>query len=300
MNSVTLKHLQTYLAVVEAGSFHKAAEKLHLSQPAITLHIKQIELAVGVPLLDRTTRRVSVTNAGHRFRARAEQAVAELNSIVLELRDEAALRRGRISIACVPTIASRVLPKALRQFEKRYSGITVKVYDVVADQIFTHLIESQVDFGIGPRPLNRSEFKFLPVARDPYVVVLSRRHPWAAKQSIPLALLANATDFLALLPGSNVRETLESAMASHSLKLTPKYEVQHHYTLGGMVEAGLGITALPSMSFSMLSQPMLRTLPITKSSITREVGIITLKGKQPSASCAAFIEVFQTAVTKGL
>ncbi len=299
MNAVTLKHLQTYLAVVEAGSFHKAAEKLHLSQPAVTLHIKQIERAVGVPLLDRTTRRMSVTNAGHRFRARAEQAMAELNSVVLELRDEAALRRGRISIACVPTIASRLLPKALRQFEQKYSGITVKIYDVVAEQIFTHLLEGQVDFGIGPRPLDRSEFNFLPVAKDPYVAILSRRHPWATKKSIPLALLANGTDFLTLLPGSNVRETLEAAMASHSLKLTPKYEVKHHYTLGGMVEAGLGITALPSMSFSMLSQPMLRTLPIAKPSITREVGIITLKGKKTSTSSAAFIEEFQGAVAKG-
>jgi LysR family carnitine catabolism transcriptional activator len=127
------------------------------------------------------------------------------------------------------------------------------------------------------------------------VAVIPRKHPWAVKKSISLAALAKA-DFLALLPGSNVRETLDAAMASQSLKLVPKYEVQHHYTLGGMVEAGLGVTALPSMSVSMLSQPMLRTLPITKSTVIREVGIIKLRGKKLSPASRAFIEVFASVV----
>jgi LysR family carnitine catabolism transcriptional activator len=90
-----------------------------------------------------------------------------------------------------------------------------------------------------------------------------------------------------------VRDTLEAAMAAESLKLTPKYEVQHHYTLGGMVEAGLGVTALPSMSISMLSQPMLRTLPITHPSVVREIGIVKLRGKNLSPAAIAFIRVFK-------
>ena len=297
MNKISIKHLQTYLAVVEAGSFRDASEKLHLSQPAVTLHIKQLELAVGVPLLSRTTRRMSVTLPGNKFRVRAEQALAELNSVVLELRDEAALKRGRISVACVPTIAARLLPKALGRFEQKYPGITVKIHDVVAEQLFFQLTERQVDIGIGPRPLGRSEFDFQAVTKDPYVAVISRTHAWAARKSISLAALAKA-DFLALLPGSNVRETLEAAITSQSLKLIPKYEVQHHYTLGGMVEAGLGVTALPSMAVSMLSQPLLKTVPITKPAVVREVGIVKLRGKNLSPASTVFIEVFKEIVAE--
>ena len=150
---------------METGSFRKASERLHLSQPAVTLHVKQIEQAVGVPLIDRTTRRMTVTPAGNRLRARAEQAVAELSSIVLELRDEAALRRGRISIGCVPTVAAHSLSKALVRFERDYPAITIKVHDVVAEQIFNRLLEAQVDIGIGPRPIGRSEFDFRLVAQ---------------------------------------------------------------------------------------------------------------------------------------
>jgi DNA-binding transcriptional LysR family regulator len=292
MNNVSLKHLQTFLAVIEAGSFRKASEKLNLSQPAVTLHINQLEMAVGVPLLDRTTRRVSVTFAGKRLRARAEQALADLSSVVSELRDEAALRRGRISIACVPTIAARSLPKALGKFEQKYPGITVNVHDVVAEQIFAHLINGQVDIGIGPRPLGWREFEFQLVIRDPYVVVVSRSHPWAKRKGVTLAALASE-NFLALLPGSNVRETLDAAMAAQSLKFIPKYQVQHHYTLGGMVEAGLGVTALPSMSVSMLSQPMLRTIPITKTSLARDVGIIKVRGKKLTPTVTAFVDIFR-------
>ncbi len=297
MNSISLKHLKTFLAIVEARSFRAASEKLHLSQPAVTAHMKQLELALGMTLLHRNTRRMSITLAGERFRARAEQTLAELNSLVLELHDEVALRRGRISVACVPTIAAGLLPKALGRFGEKFPGITVKIQDVVAEQIYIQLTQGQVDIGIGPCPLGRSEFDFQAVTRDPYVAVISREHAWAAKKSISLAALANA-DFLALLPGSNVRETLDAAMASQSLKLIPKYEVWHHYTLGGMVEAGLGVTALPSMAVSILSRPLLRTVPITKPAVVREIGIVKLRGKNLSPAATAFIEVFNKTVGK--
>ena len=142
------------------------------------------------------------------------------------------------------------------------------------------------------------EFDFYVVTRGLlYVAVTPPGHPWAAKKSVSLAALSK-TDFLALLPGSHVRETLDAAMESQSLKLVPKFEVQHHYTLGGMVEAGLGVTALPSMAVSMLSQPLLRTVPIIKQAVVREVGIIKLRGKKLSPAAAVLIEEFKDVVAE--
>lgn len=291
MNKLSLKHLQTFLAVIEAGSFRKASEALNLSQPAVTLHVKQLEQVIGLALLNRTTRSMSVTSHGRKLCSQITRTLFELESLVLELRDEAALTRGRLSIACVPTIAASLLPKALLTFEQKFPGISIRVHDVVAEQILVQLADGRSDIGIGPNPTRHSEFNFQLVTKDPFVIIVPRTHPWATKKSIPLSALAGA-DFLALLPGSNMRDTLETAMASHSLKLVPKYEVQHHYTLGGMVEAGLGITALPSMAVSMLSQPKLRTVPIANSAVAREVGIISSRGKKMSPASAAFIDVF--------
>lgn len=296
MNNVSIKHLQTFLAIVEAGNFRRASEVLHLSQPAVTAHVKQLEQAVGMPLLDRTTRRMRVTTAGDRLRTMAEHTLAELDAVLMELRDEAALKRGRISISCVPTIAASVLPRVLGRFGEKYPGVTVKVFDVIAERIFAQVMDHKVDFGIGPPPAVGSEFNFRAITRDPFVAVVPRGHPWATRKSVSLSDLVDVP-FLALLQGYNVRETLDATMKKHGLKITPKYEVQHHYTLGGMVEAGLGITALPSMAVSMLSRPLLRIVPI-KPSPTREVGIITLRRRKLSPAPQAFIDMFNELVSK--
>src|SRR5262245_57607847 len=127
MSTVSLKHVETFLAILATGSFRAASERLHLSQPAVTAHITQLESALGIPWMNRTTRRLSVTPAGERFRSRAEQTLAELNSVVLELHDEAELKRGRASVACVPTIAAGFLPRALGRFGEKFPGITIKI-----------------------------------------------------------------------------------------------------------------------------------------------------------------------------
>lgn len=296
MNNVSIKHLQTFLAIVEAGNFRRASEVLHLSQPAVTAHVKQLEQAIGMPLLDRTTRRMRVTAAGDRLRTMAEQTLADLDAVLLELRNEATLQRGRISISCVPTIAASVLPRVLGRFGEKYPGVTVKVFDVIAEKIFAQVMEDKVDFGIGPPPAVGAEFDFRAITRDPFVAVVPRGHPWADRKSVTLTDLVGVP-FLALLQGYNVRETLDATLKKHGLKITPKYEVQHHYTLGGMVEAGLGITALPSMAVSMLSRPLLRTVPI-RPSPTREVGIIKLKRKKLSPAPQVFIDMFNEVVSK--
>ena len=299
MNNVSLKHLQTFQTIVEAGNFRRAAEILNLSQPAVTAHVKLLEQAVGMPLLDRTTRRMRVTVAGDRLHTMAERTLAELNTVLTALRDEADLRRGRISISCVPTIAASVLPVTLGRFAEKYPGVTIKIFDVIAEQIFVQVAEGKVDFGIGPRPAGRHQFDFRALTSDPFVAVVPRGHPWAMRKSISLADLVGAP-FLALLRGYNVRETLDATLKKHGLKITPKYEVQHHYTLGGMVEAGLGITALPSMAVSMLSRPLLRTVPITRPGAAREVGIVKLRGKNLSPAPQAFVELFSDMVAAGM
>lgn len=292
MNNLTFRQIRTFLAVAETGSFRRASERVHLSQPAVTAHVQQLEEMLGIHLLDRTTRRVRITPAGERFRLRAERALEELGAAVMELREEAAMERGRVLAACVPTIASRLLPEVLARFARRFPGISLRVNDIVASEILLQLAGEMVDIGIGPRPIEGSDFDFRRVARDPYVAVVPHGHPWATRKSITLKELANAP-LLTLRRESNVRSTLEKSMREHSLELKPVYEVQHHYTLGGMVEAGLGVTALPSMAVSMLSQPLLRTVPIRNPEIIREVGIITLHGKNLTPATTAFVRVFE-------
>jgi LysR family transcriptional regulator, carnitine catabolism transcriptional activator len=293
MTNISIKHLRTFLAVVEAGNFRRASETLHLSQPGVTTHVKQLERAVGMPLLDRTTRRMRVTPAGDRLRIVAERTLADLNGVLFELRDEASLRRGRISVSCVPTIAANVLPKALRRFTENHPAVTVVVYDVISAELFAQVAANKVDFGIGPRPNGQREFDFRSLICDPFVAVVPLEHPWTSKKRVSLYDLTKVP-FLALPRGYNVREMLDASLAAQGLNILPRYEVWHHYTLGGMIEAGLGVTALPSMAISMLSQPLLKTVPISQPSVAREVGVIKTRGKSLSPASEAFIKLFSS------
>lgn len=294
MNNITLRQIRTFLAVVDTGSFKRAAELVHLSQPAVTAHVQQLESELGIALLDRTTRRVKITPAGGRFRIRSEHALAELNAVAAELQEEAEIQHGRVVVACVPTIAARQLPQVLVRFSARYPGISVRVRDVVAVDLYAQLDQEFVDFGIGPNPKNRSDFVFRQIVKDPYVAVVAKNHPWVGRKSVSLKELADAP-FLTMLTGSSVRTTLEDAMRAHGLKINPLHEVQHHHTLGGMVEAGLGVTALPSMAVSMLSQPLLRSLPIFPA-ISRVIGVLTLRGRRLSPAAEALVQVFEDIV----
>lgn len=290
MNNISLRQIRTFLAIVETGSFRKASERVHLSQPAVTAHIRQLEEQIGIPLLDRTTRRVRTTPAGERFRFRTERLLAELRDVVDELKDEAELQRGRVAVACVPTIASRFLPDALASFRHQFPGISVSIDDVVAAEIYEMLADAKADIGIGPRPERGADYDFQLLARDPFVAVVPRDHPWTRRRSVSLADLSKVP-FLAMSRDSNVRSLLENAFATKSLQVTPRFETRHHYTLGGMVEAGLGVTVLPSMAVSLLSQPLLQTVPVTRPAIYRDVGVIMLKGRKPSPASEAFVGV---------
>ena len=102
----SLTKIRSFIAVAEHASFRRASEDMLLSQPALSTHIRDLEAELGVTLLSRTTRSVRLTSAGEHFLIRVKRVVSELQSAVLELKDQATLRRGRVTIACLPTIAS--------------------------------------------------------------------------------------------------------------------------------------------------------------------------------------------------
>ena len=167
---------------------------------------------------------------------------------------------------------------------------------MLAVDLYAQLDQQLVDFGIGPNSKDRSDFVFRPIVEDPYVAVVATNHPWVGRKSVSLRELASAP-FLAMLPGSNVRTTLEDALRAQGLTIEPIHEVLHHYTLGGMVEAGLGVTALPSMAVSLLSQPLLRSVPI-RPVISRVIGVLMLRGKHLSPAANALVKVFEELVAE--
>ena len=285
----SLSKIRTFAAVAALGSFRAASEQLHLSQPALSAHIRDLEDALGVPLFHRTTRSVRLTSDGEGFLVRARRVIGELKSGIMELRDRATLHRGRVVVACVPTIACHALSKVLATFSQRYPEIDVQVVDDGAQALIRRVSDRTADIGIGPFPERADDLQFTSIAHDRFVAVFPQQHPLAGASKVRLKDLLGFP-LLTLVSGTNVRAVLERAFEQQGLAFRPAFEVLNHYTLGGMVEAGLGVTALPSMALSMLSNPLLKTSMITNPAITRDVGIVQRRDHAHTPAVDAFLQ----------
>jgi LysR family transcriptional regulator, carnitine catabolism transcriptional activator len=284
-----LNKIRTFAAVAAEGSFRKAAEQLHLSQPALSTHIRDLEAALGVPLFHRTTRSVRLTADGERFLLRAKRALDEIESGVLEMRDQATLQRGRVVVACLPTVACHMLPKVVASFSRQYPGIQIQIFDGIAETLVRHVTDREADIGIGPVLDRTDDLEFSTVTHDHFVAVFPQNHPLAANSRVRLKELVKFP-LLTLVTGTNVRAILEHAFRQQGIAFRPVMEVSYHYTLGGMVAAGLGITVLPSMAVAMLGNPLLKTALIINPGISREIGIIQRRDQAPTPAAKAFLD----------
>ncbi len=292
----SLNKIRSFISVAEHSSFRRASEELLLSQPALSTHVRDLEAELGVVLLSRTTRSIRLTAAGEHFLIRAKRIVSELQSVMLELKDQAELRRGRVTIACLPTIASSSLPAVLATFARHHPGVHVEVLDEVADVLYQRVLSGEADVGIGPAQPHKQDLEFIAMVDDHFRAVFPSDHAFAGRKTVKLAELVKHP-FLTLASHTNVRSILDRAFEDSGHVVDPKYVFCHHYTLGGMVEAGLGITALPSMSLSILGHPRLMSARIVEPQVTRVIGVLRRRNDVLSPAATAFLaavwEVFR-------
>ena len=295
MNYPPLSKLRTFVAVAQHRSFRKAAEQLHLSQPALSLHIRDLEEMLQVPLFHRTTRSVTLTSEGERLLIRALRALDELKSAVAELHDQALLLRGRIVISCLPTIAYQVLPKAIASFAIKYPDVEIRVFDEIYAPLLQRVLSREADFGIGPRPERDEDLEFTPILSDPFVAVVANTHPLASRPTVRLKALTKVP-VLTLARGTDIRNYLDHVFESEDLELKPAYETFHRTTLCGFAQAGLGVAILPMMVQSMMDNTSLTTIKIVGPEIAREFGIIQRRDQAQRPVVVTFLSALKKAL----
>lgn len=297
MMYLSLIKLRSFIAVGENLSFRAASEQINLSQPAVSAHVRDLEQELGVPLLTRTTRSVNLTPEGENFMIRARRALDELEAVVLDLKDLAALRRGRVRVGCVPTIAATLLPEVLANFSRRYPDIQIEVVDEAADMLYKRMLNSEIDLAISPVPPRQIDLVFDSLFHDHYVAVFPKDHPLAGRKSVKMADFVRYP-FVLLASPNTVRMVLEEAFSKVGRVLEPVYEAHNLYTIGGMVEAGLGITALPAMAVPVVAHSGLISVPISNPKVTREVGALRRHDQSLSPAAAEFLKTFTDVVNE--
>lgn len=288
---MNIRQIETFLSVAEAGSFRRAAELLHRSQSVVSVHVQQLEDELGVPLLERTTRRVSLTAEGRTLLTRCKGVMAELKDIAQQLRDESSMRRGRVSIGSAPSISTHRLPPIIAAYQSLYPGVTLELHEAFAKGMYNDLLERVTDFAIGPRVTGLKDFDIQPIIKDPIVAVLPNTIDMSTGATVTLKRIAREPQ-LSMPRGTAIRETVEQAFRDAGREFSPRFEVMHQQTLFSLVEAGVGVTLLPLMSVPPDRSGKYQVAVLKEPAITRDICLIKMKGKtlSPAAgTCAEMI-----------
>jgi DNA-binding transcriptional LysR family regulator len=270
--------------VAHQGSFRRAAEKLFLSQPALTITINQLEDLVGVSLLHRTTRRIKLTPDGEDFLPIAERLVADFDRAISDLKTSARRRGGQVSIAVLPSLTFNLLPELLARFKAANPGVRVILRDDNARGVQRQVLNNESDFGISNRWEEDSELTYTTLTLDTVGLVCPPDHAlargkgplaWRKLEGLPFVGMSQDTGVYKLI---NAIEELPESIRF------PEYEVLTMAALGGILEAKLAITALPSLAVPSHMHPALVFRTLTNPRVERELCIITRRDYPLSAA----------------
>ena len=273
--SLSLRHLRAFVEVARQGSFRRAAEKLHLSQPALTITVNQLEELVGVSLFNRTTRRVDLTIDGEDFLPIAERLVTDFERAINDLKTSAGRREGKVAIAVLPSLTINLLPGLLARFKDANPEIRVILRDDNAKGVQRQVLNNESDFGISNRWEEDSELEFTPLTVDPVGLVCPPDHP-LGKSRKPLAWrkLEKLT-FAGMSQDTGVCKLINTIEGCPESIRSPEYEVLTMAALGGILEARLALTVLPLLAVPSHMHPALVFRKLTSPRVERELCIIT-------------------------
>ena len=290
---INFKLLGTFLAVADNVSFRKASEATHLSLPAVSMQIKQLEEQLGVALFHRTTRRVELTREGERLMISARKAMVELDGALAQIRQAAEVQQGHLSFACVPTVAGTRLPSLMIAFARRYPGISVRVREVSQPALLESVRKREVDFGIGPEPERLGDFRFQSIFTDDYVALLPPGHPAAKGSTVTLRELAKMP--LLTMGASQFHRHLVKVFEEQGLAPDLNYEFTNVSTAVSMAEAGLGVAVMPGVAVPRHTD--LKALKIVRPALSRTIGIVTIRGDALSPSAERFVDMCEILVS---
>ena len=286
---MTVKQLRAFLVVAQTLSFAQACERLYISQAALSLSIKALEDGLGGRLFSRTTRSVSLTPEGQALLPLARRLIAEWDNAEDELRQRFTLRRGRVSIAAMPSFAGNRLPAILKHFRERYPSISVTVHDVINEQVIEMVRNRQVELGIAFEPESASLLNFTPLYVDQFVAVVPADSVLASRDALCWADL-QPHPFIALQRPSTVRFLLEEHVREGNQTFDVSLESHQLATIGRMVGNGLGVSVVPALCIQQMHELGARCLPLTNPIIEKPIGIITKAEHELSVAAQAIAD----------
>lgn len=297
MNNATIKQLRAFVTVVDSGNFAEACVLLHLSQPALSIAIKNLEQGIGGKLLIRSTKTSVLTPEGKEFYPTAKLLLNDWDNAFNDLNDLFSLKRGKLEVAAMPSFGSSLLPSYIRLFRDKHPNINIKVHDVIAEDTIAMVRAGRVELAVTFDPGECDDLTFYPLFSDNFIVALPEHHPLLSCKNISWQAIAQYP-FIALQKPSSIRELIDKTIIANKLQLTIAFEAHQLATIGKMISEQLGISIMPSLCKPQLQSQGVLCRPLKSPLVSRRVGIVKKRRIPLSTTAQALVNIILVNITK--
>ena len=287
LRALSLRQLRTFHVMARHLNFTAAARELHVTQPAVSMQVRELEELCGSPLYERIGRRVHLTAAGEELAACARAILAVLADTAERLAALGGEGGGTLRLGAIST-AEYFAPALLAQFRARHPAVAVQIKVGNREDIVRRLLANEFDLAIMGRPPAGVPTVAASFAAHPLVVVAAPEHPLARARSVPFARLAGE-HFLVREPGSGTRAAMEEVFGAHGLSIASSMEMSSNETIKQAVMAGLGLAFISRHVIGLeLATRRLVVLPVRGLPLLREWYVIHLAAKRLTPLAAGF------------
>lgn len=284
--NLSTKHLKAFKALATEKNFTKAASQCHLTQPALSVLIQNLEEQVGAKLFERNTRNVMLTPEGLLFDAFADKLLDDFEHALSELRQHVSKKAGHVTVAALPSVAVGSLIPAVAQFNRIYPGVSVAFIDVTADECLSLVKTRKADFAVTFVGEHHPELISQPLCSDSFYVVCSTDHPLAASKKLRQQdILAHPV--IQFVRSTSIRQHLDASF--YPEKLITHMEVSNLSTVAGLVANNMGISIVPGLSLFLYTKPDIAIIPLELEVPNRMICLVQARDRVQSVAAQALI-----------
>lgn len=282
--------VQAFVAIADQGGFQKAADTLHLTQTALTRRLQNLEAALGLKLVERTTRAIALTQTGQGFLPQARRLLADLATALTEMRETGKALRGDVTLACVPTAGVQYLPRIIQEYAARHPDNRIKILDHASSRVADAVLRREAEFGIQIAGTHHPELHSVPLLTDRYVVICRDDHALARRKRLTWKQL-EAQRLIFTGEGSSNRPVLDQALNEAAFELQAYYEVQRSSTAVGLVAAGVGIAVVPRLALQRGAYPNIRIIALVEPVVSRKLALVSRRAAHLSPAAQALYDM---------
>ncbi|MBT0587166.1 LysR family transcriptional regulator [Alteromonas oceanisediminis] len=281
------KSVNAFVRLAESKTFAEAADKLHITQPALSTSIRKLEAQLGGKLFSRNTRNVQLTMEGKTFLPAAKRLLLDWSNSLTDMQSLFAVQQGTLTIAAMPSFAEGMLPGIIANFLNAYPNVKIRVLDVVMEEVIDCVLSGRAEIGFTFAPEQLDGLTFSALFDDRFMAIVSREHLMAKADSLDwLATLQQP--FVAMNRQSSVRRWVEGVADEHKVNLNVVAEANQLSTVGQLVAHNIGVSIVPALCEAQMVSKGIRCIALEQLFINKPVGLLTATRGSLSVAAEAF------------